>query len=82
MSRDTFDVCVIGPVARDINAMGECQQPPQPGGAAYYSTMVYAALGLRAAVITRVATADEAALLFLLSFVDQSGRRTSAAVEE
>ena len=63
MSRASFDVCVIGPVARDINAVGEREQPPQPGGAAYYSTMVYAALGLRAAVVTRVAAADEAALL-------------------
>ena len=63
MSRDSFEVCVIGPVARDINAVGERAQPPQPGGAAYYSTMVYAALGLRAAVVTRVAAADEPALL-------------------
>jgi len=59
----TFDVCVIGPVARDSNAIGTRELPPQPGGAAYYSTMVYAALGLRAAVVTRVAAADEAALL-------------------
>jgi len=63
LSRDSFDVCVIGPVARDINAVGAREQPPQPGGAAYYSTMVYAALGLRAAVVTRVAAADEPALL-------------------
>jgi sugar/nucleoside kinase (ribokinase family) len=63
VSRDSFDACVIGPVARDINAVGEREQPPQPGGAAYYSTMVYAALGLRAAVVTRVAAADEPALL-------------------
>ncbi len=58
-----FDACIIGPVARDINAVGTTEYPPQPGGAAYYSTMVYVALGLRAAVVTRVAPADEAVLL-------------------
>jgi sugar/nucleoside kinase (ribokinase family) len=63
LSQVLFDVCVIGPVARDINAMGGQEQSPQPGGAAWYSTMVYAALGLRAAVVTRVARADEPALL-------------------
>jgi sugar/nucleoside kinase (ribokinase family) len=63
LSPDSFDVCVIGPVARDINAVGVREQPPQPGGAAYYSTMVYAALGLRVVVVTRVAAADEPALL-------------------
>jgi sugar/nucleoside kinase (ribokinase family) len=63
LSQAVFDVCVIGPVARDSNAVGTRQLPPQPGGAACYSTMVYAALGLRAAVLTRVAAADEAALL-------------------
>jgi hypothetical protein len=30
-----FDVCVIGPVARDINAIGRTEYPPQPGGAAH-----------------------------------------------
>jgi sugar/nucleoside kinase (ribokinase family) len=63
LAEASFDVCVIGPVARDSNAVGTRELPPQPGGAAYYSTMVYAALGLRAAVVTRVAAADEAALL-------------------
>jgi sugar/nucleoside kinase (ribokinase family) len=63
LPEDRFDVCVIGPVARDSNAVGTRELPPQPGGAAFYSTMVYLALGLRAAVVTRVAAADEAALL-------------------
>lgn len=58
-----YDVCVIGPVARDINAVGTSELPPQPGGAAYYSTMVYVALGLHVAVVTRVAAGDEPALL-------------------
>jgi hypothetical protein len=39
--QDRFDACVIGPVARDSNAVGTRELPPQPGGAAYYSTMVY-----------------------------------------
>jgi sugar/nucleoside kinase (ribokinase family) len=59
----SFDACVIGPVARDINTIGEVEHAPRPGGAAYYSTMVYIHLGLRAAVLTKVAAADEPVLL-------------------
>ena len=54
----TFDACVIGHVARDINTIGDTEYAPCPGGAAYYSTMVYRGLGLRAAVVTRVAERD------------------------
>jgi sugar/nucleoside kinase (ribokinase family) len=54
----SFDVCVIGHVARDINAIGEVELEPSPGGAAYYSTMVYRRLGMRAAVVTLVAAPD------------------------
>jgi sugar/nucleoside kinase (ribokinase family) len=54
----SFDVCVIGHVARDINAIGGVELKPSPGGAAYYSTMVYRRLGLRAAVVTLVAAPD------------------------
>jgi sugar/nucleoside kinase (ribokinase family) len=54
-----FDVCVIGHVARDINTIGGVEHEPSPGGAAYYSTMVYRRLGMRAAVVTRVAEQDE-----------------------
>jgi sugar/nucleoside kinase (ribokinase family) len=53
-----FDVCVIGHVARDINTIGGIEHPPSPGGAAYYSTMVYRRLGMRAAVVTKVAAPD------------------------
>jgi sugar/nucleoside kinase (ribokinase family) len=59
----TFDACVIGPLARDINTIGGVEHQPRPGGAAYYSTMVYIHLGLRAAVLTKVAADDEPALL-------------------
>jgi sugar/nucleoside kinase (ribokinase family) len=54
----SFDVCVIGHVSRDINAIGEVELEPSPGGAAYYSTMVYRRLGMRAAVVTLVAAQD------------------------
>jgi sugar/nucleoside kinase (ribokinase family) len=53
-----FDVCVIGHVARDINTVCGVEHAPSPGGAAYYSTMVYCRLGMRAAVVTKVAVAD------------------------
>ena len=55
----SFDVCVIGHVARDINTIGGVEHQPSPGGAAYYSTMVYHRLGMRAAVVTRVAAHDD-----------------------
>jgi sugar/nucleoside kinase (ribokinase family) len=55
----SFDVCVIGHVARDINTIGGVEHEPSPGGAAYYSTMVYRRLGMRAAVVTKVAAQDE-----------------------
>jgi sugar/nucleoside kinase (ribokinase family) len=55
----SFDVCVIGHVARDINTIGGVEHEPSPGGAAYYSTMVYHRLGMRAAVVTRVAEQDQ-----------------------
>jgi sugar/nucleoside kinase (ribokinase family) len=58
----SFDVCVIGHVARDINSIGGIEHEPSPGGAAYYSTMVYRRLGMRAAVVTRVAEQDESLL--------------------
>lgn len=54
---------MIGHVARDINTIGGTAYEPRPGGAAYYSTMVYAHLGLRAAVLTKVAARDEPSLL-------------------
>ena len=57
-----FDVCVIGHVARDINSIAGVEHEPSPGGAAYYSTMVYHRLGMRAAVVTRVAERDRSLL--------------------
>jgi sugar/nucleoside kinase (ribokinase family) len=54
----TFDACVIGHVACDINTIGGVEYAPSPGGAAYYSTMVYRGLGLRVAIVTKVAEHD------------------------
>jgi sugar/nucleoside kinase (ribokinase family) len=54
---------VIGHVARDINTIGGTAYEPRAGGAAYYSTMVYTHLGLRAAVLTKVAAPDVPMLL-------------------
>ncbi|MGH6943250.1 MAG: PfkB family carbohydrate kinase [Geminicoccaceae bacterium] len=58
-----YDVCLIGHVVRDLNSIGGADLPPRPGGAAYYATMVYRRLGLRTAVVTRVAAPDEDLLL-------------------
>jgi sugar/nucleoside kinase (ribokinase family) len=66
---ETFDVCVIGHVARDINTIRGVEHAPSPGGAAYYSTMVYCRLGMRAAVVTKVAVRDEP----LLQGLEQAG---------
>jgi sugar/nucleoside kinase (ribokinase family) len=63
ITEEAFDACVIGHVARDINTIGGTEHAPRPGGAAYYSTMVYTHLGLRTAVLTKVADDDEAMLL-------------------
>jgi len=58
-----FDVCVIGPVVWDRNFYGTWERKPQPGGVAYYASMTYCRLGLRTAVVTKVAANDEGALL-------------------
>ncbi len=58
-----FDVCVIGPVVWDRNFYGTLERKPQPGGVAYYASMTYCRLGLKTAVVTKVAANDEWALL-------------------
>jgi len=58
-----FDVSVIGHVVRDVNTIGGSEYEPSPGGTAYYSAIVYASLGLRTAVVTKVARQDEGSLL-------------------
>ena len=58
-----FDACVIGHVVCDRNVIAGQARPPCPGGAAYYSSMVYQSLGLRCLAITKVAPEDEDLLL-------------------
>lgn len=58
-----FDVCVIGHAVRDINTIGGTTYAPSAGGTAVYSAIAYASLGLRTAVVTKVAEADAGLLL-------------------
>jgi len=57
-----FDVCVVGHITRDIIRVGE-RTITTPGGAAYYTSMALKRLGLRVAVVTKVAKEDKALLL-------------------
>lgn len=60
---EPYDACVIGHVVLDRNRIGGVECDPCPGGAAYYAGVAFARLGLRTAVVTRVAEADAALLL-------------------
>lgn len=60
-----FDACVIGHLACDINTIAGVEYAPSPGGAAYYSAMVYRGLGMRTAVVTKVAEPDRSLLRVL-----------------
>lgn len=57
-----FDVCVIGHTTRDIIRIGRTTRTT-PGGTAYYTSMALRRLGLRVAVVTKVAKQDRATLL-------------------
>ena len=63
LAGSTFDVCVIGHVVWDRNFYGSLERKPQPGGVAYYAAMTYCRLGLRTAVVTKVAAKDDQSLL-------------------
>ena len=54
---------MIGHVVLDRNRIGGVEGDSCPGGAAYYAGVTFARLGLRTAVVTRVAEADRALLL-------------------
>ena len=58
-----FDALVIGHVTRDLIAIEGAGHREQPGGAAYYTAMVLAGLGLDVAVLTKVAADDDALVL-------------------
>ncbi len=53
-----FDVCVIGHVAKHLILAQGKGRGPRPGGAAYYAAMAFRSLGLRTAVLTKVAAED------------------------
>ena len=57
-----FDICVIGHITRDIIRMGRTTKAT-PGGTAYYTSIALRRLGLKVAVVTKVAQLDRAALL-------------------
>ena len=57
-----FDICVIGHITRDIIRVGRTTKAT-PGGTAYYTSIALRRLGLKVAVVTKVARLDRAALL-------------------
>ena len=58
-----FDVCVVGHVTHDVNTYDGTVHEPTPGGAAFYASMAYRSLGLKTAVVTRIAEVDRTDLL-------------------
>ncbi len=58
-----FDVCVIGHVTKDIISVGQTTTATTPGGTAYYTSVGLTKLGLRVAVVTKLAKEDEDLLL-------------------
>lgn len=64
-----FDICIIGHVTRDfIRIRDEIRK--NPGGTAYYTSLPLQHLGLKVAVITKLAIEDE---ISLLNELKQSG---------
>ena len=58
-----FDVCVIGHVTRDVVTIKGQTAREMPGGTAYYAAVALRRLGLRTAVVTRMAAEDRSPLL-------------------
>jgi len=58
-----FDICVIGPITRDIIRIAGKPQKEMPGGVVYYASHTYRSLGLRTAVITKAVQQDADELL-------------------
>jgi sugar/nucleoside kinase (ribokinase family) len=57
-----YDVCVIGHVTKDIIKIDGVTRE-MPGGTAYYAGMALRSLGLSVAVMTKLSTGDERALV-------------------
>ena len=62
LSPSEFDICVVGHITRDIIRMGS-RTRAMPGGTAYYTSVALRRLGLKVAVVTKVAKGDEVPLL-------------------
>lgn len=58
-----FDVCVIGHITKDLICIDGKLCREMPGGTAYYTSLALRHLGLRVAVVTKVAQADREYLL-------------------
>ncbi len=68
-----FDVCVIGHVSKDVIAIGGEVRREMPGGVALYAGAALTGLGLRTAIVTKVAAADAG----LLAALEERGATVS-----
>jgi sugar/nucleoside kinase (ribokinase family) len=66
VSQSGFDICVVGHITRDIIRIGRTKRTT-PGGTGYYTSIALSRLGLKVAVLTKVAESDRAGLLRELS---------------
>lgn len=66
VSQSGFDICVVGHITRDIIRIGRTKKAT-PGGTGYYTSIALSRLGLKVAVLTKVAESDRADLLRELS---------------
>ncbi len=66
LSPSGFDICVVGHITRDIIRIGRTKKA-NPGGTGYYTSIALSRLGLKVAVLTKVAENDRAGLLRELS---------------
>ncbi len=62
LSPSGFDICVVGHITRDIIRIGRTKRVTT-GGTGYYSSIALNRLGLKVAVLTKMAGEDEAPLL-------------------
>ena len=79
-----FDICVVGHITRDIIRIGRTKKAT-PGGTGYYTSIALSKLGLKVAVLTKVAESDKADLLRELSMNEittfSKNSRTTSAFE-
>ena len=62
LSPSEFDICVVGHITGDIITIGHTTRAI-PGGTAYYTSVALRRLGLKVAVVTKVAKGDVVSLL-------------------